>query len=110
MENEVRLIDDLRRLADLTPPICQYDRPEEHEIFGKKITVYCKPFEQFQDMLRQAADALESLRPKGRWVYDEGNLEWACSECLCAAHVNLGAISGYILSDFCPNCGAKMEG
>lgn len=52
----------------------------------------------------------ESLRPKGRWKYDECNLEWACSECLCAAHVNLGAISGYILSDFCPNCGCKMEG
>lgn len=52
----------------------------------------------------------ESLRPKGRWVYDDGNLEWACSECLRAAHVNLGSISGYILSDFCPNCGAKMEG
>lgn len=52
----------------------------------------------------------ESLRPKGQWVYDDGNLEWACSECLRAAHVNLGAISGYILSDFCPNCGAKMEG
>lgn len=52
----------------------------------------------------------ESLRPKGRWVYDEGNLEWACSECLCAAHVSFGAISGYILSGFCPNCGAKMEG
>ena len=52
----------------------------------------------------------ESLRPKGRWVYEDGNLEWACSECLRAAHVNLGAISGYILSDYCPNCGAKMEG
>lgn len=64
MANEERLIDELRRLADLTPPVCHYDRPEEHEIFGKKITVYCKPFEQFQDALRQAADALESLRSK----------------------------------------------
>lgn len=42
----------------------------------------------------------EALRPKGQWVYDECNLEWACSECLREAHVNLGAISGYILSDY----------
>jgi len=52
----------------------------------------------------------EYQRPTGRWVYDDGNLEWACSECLRAAHVNFGAICGYVLSDFCPNCGAKMEG
>ena len=67
MANEVRLIEELRRLADLTPPICCYDRPEEIEIFGKKITVYCKHFERFQDTVRQAADRieeLESLRPK----------------------------------------------
>lgn len=71
MQNEVRLIEELRRLADLTPPICCYDRPEETEIFGKKITVYCKPFEDFQDTVRQAADRieeLESLRPKVQGV------------------------------------------
>ena len=52
----------------------------------------------------------ESLRPKGRWVYDEKNMEMACSECLCAAHVRCGDRYNYILSDYCPNCGAKMEG
>lgn len=52
----------------------------------------------------------ESLRPKGRWVYDAGNMEMACSECLCAAHVRCGDKYDYILSDYCPNCGAKMEG
>ena len=65
--------------------------------------------EYFGETQARAVDP-ESLRPKGRWVYDEGNLGWACSECLCAAHVSFGAISGYILSGFCPNCGAKMEG
>lgn len=62
MGKEAQLVKELRRLADLTPPICHHDRPEEHEIFGKKITVYCKPFEQFQNTLRQAADTIEALQ------------------------------------------------
>ena len=49
-------------------------------------------------------------RPKGRWVYDSCNMEWSCSECFEAAHVGLGTKYGYILSDYCPNCGATMMG
>ena len=59
MATEKRLIDQLREMADRTPPICQYDKPEKTMIFGKEITVYCKPFEQFQELLRRAADALD---------------------------------------------------
>ena len=105
MENEVRiearpwepqdLIDDLQLMID--------EEPDSY-LNGNRTTL-CMA----RDYLKKFF-AEESLRPKGRWVYDEGNLEWACSECLCAAHVNLGAISGYIFSDFCPNCGATMEG
>ena len=58
MATEKRLIEELREVADQTPPICQYDTPHNVEIFGKEITVYCKPFEQFQELLRRAADAL----------------------------------------------------
>ena len=68
---------------------------------------------QDRDWLKKCFDEAptsdpESLRPKGRWVYDEGNMEMACSECLCAAHVRCGDKYDYILSDYCPNCGAKM--
>lgn len=58
MAKEKRLIEELREMAERTPPICQYDKPYNTEIFGKEITVYCKPFEQFQELLRRAADAL----------------------------------------------------
>lgn len=81
-----KLIEELRRLADLTPPICQYDQPEDHEIFGKKITVYCKPFEQFQEVLRSAADALsadavEVVRCKNCKWSEPG--EWYSAGLLC---------------------------
>lgn len=51
-----KLVGQLREASDLTPPICAYQEPEEIELFGKKTTVYCKPFEQFQELLREAAD------------------------------------------------------
>jgi hypothetical protein len=116
MTNEVRLIEELRRLADLDPPICSKDKAVEIEVFGRSVTVYCKPFEQFQDTLRQAADRieeLENLRPKGRWIMEVytttskrrrviTNKKFACSEC--------GYSNGRKRSNYCSNCGAKMEG
>lgn len=62
MENEVWLIDKILELANVKPPICSLDKPFEAEVLGKKGTVYCKPFEQFQDILRQFADVI------GVWV------------------------------------------
>lgn len=53
------LIAKLREVASLTPPICANDRPKEVDIFGKKITVYCKPFEDVQTLCALAADVIE---------------------------------------------------
>ena len=105
MGNEVRLIEELRRLADLDPPICSKDKAVEIEVFGRSVTAYCKPFEQFQDTLRQAADRieeLESLRPKGRWRKRVN--EKCCSVCRFIYYSNNDDFN------YCPNCGAKMEG
>lgn len=56
MDVREKLVEQLREVASKTPPICRYDNPEEIEHFGKTITVYCKPFEQFQGLMRDAAD------------------------------------------------------
>lgn len=53
-----KLIAELQELADMLPPICDRDRPTTINVFDAPVTVYCKPFEQFQDVLRRAADAL----------------------------------------------------
>jgi rubrerythrin len=100
MENEVWLID--------MHTLWQCETCFHH--YPNGCDTYCDHGESY----RPAADKLtvidpKSLRPKGQWVYDNGNLEWVCSECLRVAHVSRGAISGYILSDFCPNCGADMR-
>lgn len=56
--DRAELIKQLRELAELTPPICQQDNPFEADVMGKTATVYCKPFEQFQELVKQAAAAL----------------------------------------------------
>ena len=92
MENKVRLIN-----ANEIP-WCNYDLDNYHSFVGVEK-------EYVDDM--PTVDP-ESLRPNGRWVYDDGNLEWTCSECLSVAHIGLGTKYAYILSDYCPNCGVKM--
>lgn len=52
---EVDIVAQLRDLATLTPPICNY----EINTTGQ---VYCKPFEEFQLIMATAADEIEQLR------------------------------------------------
>ena len=58
----------------------------------------------------------ESLRQKGRWIgeadgYADGELVydvWYCSECNYC--IDDGTDDPEMLPNYCPNCGAKMEG
>lgn len=50
---------------------------------------------------------LPSAERRGRWVYDEW-IGWCCSE--CGNQAPFWCISAaQNLTDYCPNCGAKME-
>lgn len=115
MTDREKLIARLREIASLTPPICQYDRPFEFDVMDKKITAYCKPFEQFQDLLREAADALANgvvVREKGEWVDVPyvyfGAKRYMCSQCSNDEFWNMRIVT--TRDDFCPNCGADMTG
>lgn len=50
---------------------------------------------------------LPSAERRGRWIYDEWK-GWCCSECGNQAPFWCLA-STQNLTDYCPNCGAKME-
>ena len=63
-----KLVEQLREVASKTPPICRYDNPDEIEHFGKTITVYCKPFEQFQELMRDAADYIANGVTVQEWI------------------------------------------
>ena len=63
-----KLVEQLREVASKTPPICRYDNPDEIEHFGKIITVYCKPFEQFQELMRDAADYIANGVTVQEWI------------------------------------------
>lgn len=49
----------------------------------------------------------EELRPKGEWIWNEENECWVCSNCEMSALNNYRGNSTD--SNYCPNCGAKME-
>ena len=75
MANEVRLID---ANALIEKAYWHGERPDPGNIYPDGVGAV-----DVSDIEDAPTIDPESLRPKGRWVYDEGNLEWACSECLC---------------------------
>lgn len=48
----------------------------------------------------------------GRWELDKENDSFFCSECNAEALLKYIVIGGALqeLSDYCPNCGARMDG
>ena len=74
MDVREKLVEQLREVASKTPPICRYDNPDEIEHFGKTITVYCKPFEQFQELMRDAADYIANGVTVQEWVSVDDSL------------------------------------
>lgn len=62
-------------------------------------------------LLHQPTIDPETIRPTGRWV-DHLVRDWRCSECGEKIH-KVRTVDGYCYDDkpnYCPNCGAKMEG
>lgn len=43
----------------------------------------------------------------GRWLYDSCEMEFFCSVCSREAPVGM---TTYHITNYCPNCGAKMDG
>lgn len=67
--------------------------------------------ERYKELLKECYKELPPVTPKpraGRWVKDDPWTKPHCSECGKSC---IGAHGfDYITTDFCPNCGAKMEG
>lgn len=63
-------------------------------------------------LLLEAAEALEKAEPvkHGRWIWDDNNDRYVCSECNKEPSGNCDGGCVSHLSDYCPNCGAKMDG
>ena len=55
-----------------------------------------------------AADVVE--RKKGKWLEDFNGFEtiYRCSKCSEEPLTKYGTMHDYVLSEFCPNCGAEM--
>lgn len=70
----------------------------------------CEPCDDFKDRSKWVEQKL------GRWETDKEDIEWGnslkrkhCTNCGKRPHYDKEKRE-FILSDYCPNCGAKMEG
>lgn len=64
MSEREKLIERLQEVAEMTPPVCDRYEPYEIDVLGKTVTVYCKPFEEFQALVRRAVSALREQENK----------------------------------------------
>ena len=78
----------MKSASELERELC-----EECPIYGQTGSDHC-----FEDALQYVIGMLEQESKTGHWIDEFGGCE--CSECGCLE-------GGY--SDYCPNCGAKME-
>lgn len=65
------------------------------------------------DGVQAAVDAMPTVDPvvHGRWVFDNYTKRLRCSECEAYKPYDVVAdIIDYWDCDYCPNCGAKMDG
>ena len=96
------------------------------QVFGIYATeLWAKPEKEFLEWLNSEVQEVQDVsitsaepRKKGKWIKipefcgdDVSGFvdnHFSCSECKKEAEINSWGF--YILSDFCPNCGADMRG
>ena len=63
-----------------------------------------------EDKTIDCIDKMPTIDPvkHGEWV-ENNNLETVCSHCKSTAYLDNYNL-GYVLFDYCSNCGAKMDG
>ncbi len=108
MANDRRFIDIAEAIENLETQILACEPADETEPLVNRIVKACVPklLRNTVDWLnaRPVVDAVEVVH--GRWVWKETGEEeyemyWVCSK--CGDHT-------YFETNYCPNCGAKMDG
>lgn len=70
---------------------------------------YCEVLDDIISIIDEQTTIEEEPVRHGEWIEPEeytGHTEWHCSYCGDVVYT----ICGYPSADYCPNCGAKMEG
>lgn len=103
MANEVRLID-----ANALEKRMEKRLNSLREAYGND-NPYADGFEEGCVAVEYAENIdPESLRPKGRWVKDRDGDEYCTN---CSRYMPIMEVTGdQSAQNYCPNCGAEMEG
>ena len=72
---------------------------------------FCKEFKSIGKQEDFFNAVMQRIRPQGEWIYKDDDVfagEYTCSNCNRRAEVDL--YGQWILSNYCPSCGARMKG
>lgn len=113
--------DRLLKESDVIEVVTQYiscDYPteemarEDAEILIGRTPSADTDLSEYSDKLwKNAYERGKADRPQGEWIYKDDDVfagEYTCSNCNKKAEVDL--YGQWILSNYCPHCGARMKG
>ena len=105
-----------KRLIDANDALERLEKAEQEMVVVSMVG--CKAVSMYGVIkfikTRPTVDAVEVVH--GRWVYDSGSGKYFCSACDENAlsfkkdTIYGGELYEVCLTDYCPNCGAKMDG
>ena len=108
-------------MDDLISRAAAIDRIEEHIRVGDELYPLTETDRALNHAFEIAASCVYNMpsaeRKKGNWIETSSGNHWKCSRCNCRAGFWLNEENSCEwsmdmsewLSDYCPNCGAKME-
>jgi ATP-dependent Clp protease ATP-binding subunit ClpA len=117
-DKAIDLIDEAASMAKLT---CWTEANDMDELIRKQdaidainVWLYCDKDERMPADVIKALPPVQPQRMKGRWLPDNNcayEMRFVCSVCKASEVVpTIGFTKYKPIWDFCPNCGAKMEG
>lgn len=104
----------MTRYAEVEKTMFELEKAFDEEISIQRDTRFCAYANTLRVkaqsvLLKNAISETDVQEVKhGKWIFENGYI--TCSNCKCQPYKQSKTIDYYNLHNYCPNCGAKMDG